>query len=145
MNFSNNDLRLHRPSEIAHVTSCEVLCPNLDVAVREEGKNVIKCDAQDKKIISIDIDKDKMSKREHIPMWNLIGDFCDICSVDKNDLEYTEKVEHRIHTTTDIPMKQPDGRIPPNIIPEVKKTVENWMKAGAIQERESLAYPSRMV
>ena len=144
MNFSNCDLNLNKPTQIAQVTTCEVLCPNIDVTATDEGGVLISIDNQDQQNAMLDFDKSKMTKREQRQINKLFSDYNDIFSVDRNDLGYTERVEHHIHTTTDIPVKQPDRRIPPNIIPEVKKTIEDWLKSGVIQESES-PYASQMV
>ena len=43
-----------------------------------------------------------------------------------------------------IPVKQPDRRIPPQVLPEVRKLLNDWMKAGIITDSDS-PYASQMV
>ena len=46
-------------------------------------------------------------------------------------------IEHDIITTDEIPIKQPDRRIPPQLQPEVRKHLQKWLKQGIIRESTS--------
>ena len=50
----------------------------------------------------------KMTKSDDEKLRNLFHEYSDVLSKDKNDIGFTDAVEHRIHTTSDIPVKQPD-------------------------------------
>ena len=56
----------------------------------------------------------------------------------------TDAFEHRKHTTSDISVKQPDRRVPPQVISEVRKLLQDWIDDGIITESES-PYASQVV
>ena len=86
----------------------------------------------------------KMTKSDDEKLRNLFQEYSDIFSKDKNDIGFTDAVEHRIHTTSDIPVKQRDRRVPPQVISEVRKLLQDWIDDGIITESES-PYASQMV
>ena len=53
-------------------------------------------------------------------------------------------VKHRIITTDNIPVRLPDSRIPPKILPEIKKVLQEWLRKGIIKESSS-PYTVQMV
>ena len=85
-----------------------------------------------------------VTKLERQQLYLLFKQFQNVFSNDHNDLGYTDLVEHHIRTTDDIPVRHPGRTVPPNIIPEVKKILQDWLKYGVITESES-PYASQMV
>jgi len=75
---------------------------------------------------------------------NLFHEHSDVFSKDKNNIGFTNAVEHRIHTTSDIRVKQPEKRVPSEIISEVRKLLQDWIDSGIITESEC-PYASQMV
>ncbi len=144
MNFSSRDVNLIQPTEIAQVTTCEVMSPDLDVVLSEEGEVTVNIKHTVNASHGMDFNDNTLSKKEQQRFNQLFDEYADVFSKDSNDIGYTDRVEHHIKTTTDVPIKQVDRRIPPNIIPEVKKTLEAWLKAGVIQESNG-PYASQMV
>ena len=92
----------------------------------------------------MDLNISNLTRKEQHKFSGLFEQYADVFSKDNNDIGYTDQVEHYIKTTTDVPIKQADRRIPPNVIPEVKQTLEAWMKGGVIQESNG-PYASQMV
>ena len=153
MNLSDTAVTLHKPIRIADICDCDVMMPNIDISMTEEGHAIV--DIQKPDVVlshhswqnmtyHVNIGDIKMTKSDDEKLRNLFHDYSDIFSKDKNDLGFTDAVEHRIHTTSDIPVKQPDRRIPPQIIPEVRKLLQDWIKAEIITDSES-PYASQMV
>ena len=60
-----------------------------------------------------------------------------IFSTGEDDIGCTDVIEHDIITTDEIPIKQPDRRIPPQLQPEVRKHLQKWLKQGVIRESTS--------
>ena len=60
-----------------------------------------------------------------------------IFSRSEDDIGCTSVIEHDILTTDEVPVKQPDRRIPPQLQPEVRKHLQKWMKQGVIRESTS--------
>ena len=152
MNFSDDDVVLHKSIKLAKVSDCQILTPKLTVQM-EEG--VAKVDVERTDVLpsttswdslpyKLNIGDIKTSRTEDKELRQLFSGYSDIFSKDRNDLGFTDKVEHRIKTTTDVPVKQPDRRIPPQVLSEVKIMLEDWLKSGIITESDS-PYASQMV
>ena len=62
----------------------------------------------------------------------IIRDNMTIFSKNDEDIGCTNVIEHDIITTDEIPIKQPDRRIPPQLQPEVRKHLQKWFKQGII-------------
>ncbi|KAL0147914.1 hypothetical protein M9458_056791, partial [Cirrhinus mrigala] len=75
---------------------------------------------------------------------DLLMQFSDVFALEDEDLGFTEKVQHEIHVTDDIPVKQPYRRIPPTQYKEVREHITKLLKKGVIQESTS-AYASPIV
>lgn len=65
-------------------------------------------------------------------------------ATEDEDLGYTDKVQHEIHLTDDIPVTQAYRRIPPTQYSEVREHIGKLLKMGVIQEISS-AYASPIV
>lgn len=50
----------------------------------------------------------------------LLKGYQDVFSQEDGDVGCTSAVKHRIRLADDIPVKQPDRRVPPLIVPEVE-------------------------
>ena len=153
MNLSDTVVTLQKPTRIAEICTCDVMKPNIDKSMTEEGRFVV--DIQKPYVVlshhswqnlpyPVNIGDIKMTKSDHEKLRNLFQEYSDIFSKDKNDIGFTDAVEHRIHTTSDIPVKQRDRRVPPQVISEIRKLLQYWINDGIITESES-PYASQMV
>ena len=67
----------------------------------------------------------------------IIRDNKTIFSKNDEDIGYTNVIEHDMITTDEIPIKQPDRRILPQLQPEVRKHLQKWLKQVIIRESTS--------
>ncbi|XP_056609057.1 uncharacterized protein LOC130426352 [Triplophysa dalaica] len=81
---------------------------------------------------------------EQIQLKTILDKYSSVFAVNDDDLGYTDKVQHEIHLTNDIPVNQPYRRIPPNQYQEVREHISKLLKKGVIQESVS-AYASPVV
>jgi hypothetical protein len=152
MNLSNKTITLFKPLQIANICKCEVITPDVEIVYNEEGKAMINVqqpqlqpdDSWRNLPFEVDIGNIRTTKQEDQVLRQLFHSYTDVFSKDKNDLGFTDKVKHRIVTTSDIPVKLPDRRIPPQAMTEVKKLLKDWLKSGVIKESDS-PYASQMV
>ncbi len=75
---------------------------------------------------------------------DLLMQFPDVFALVDEDLGFTDKVQHEIHVTDDVPVTQPYRRIPPTQYKEVREHISKLLKKGVIQESTS-AYASPIV
>ena len=131
----------------------EELRPEPDITVEEidnsTSVNVSYCQQSLNNIVGFDslpfqvnIGDICMTEKERNQILNLLNQ--NVFSQHSNDLGNTSLVEHRIRTTDDIPIAIPDRSVPYHIVPEVKKVISNWLKAGVIEPSDS-PYASQMV
>ena len=154
-NCSSQDIWLHKPTRLATLSVANEIVPESDVAVESQSdgslSGVISNQNSSHLINSFDsfpfqlnVGNVDMTKLERQQLYLLFKQFQNVFSNAHNDLGYTYLVEHHIRTTDDIPVRHPDRTVPPNIIPEVKKILQDWLKSGVIIESES-PYASQMV
>ena len=153
MNFSDVDIILHKPLKVGNICTCEIVTPDLDITLDEEGEAVIDYHKPDPVLgqrgwhnlpFSVEMGDIRTNKSENRELCNLFHRYSNIFSRDKNDLGFTDKVVHHIKTTDDVPVKQRDRRIPPQAVSEVRNMLTDWIKAGIIKESDS-PYASQMV
>lgn len=77
-------------------------------------------------------------------LGSLIEKYSAVFASDDEDLGYTDKVQHEIHLTDEVPVTQPYRRIPPTQYREVREHIARLLKKGVIQESAS-AYASPIV
>lgn len=148
-NYNNKDITLPRSTRIAQISACDLIKPDVKVQLNSEGNEAtVDFDTPQKSdedpVKEIPIGDESMSKKDRATIQNLFQKYTDVFSKSEYDLGFTDVVEHRIITEDNIPIKQPDRRVPPNQIPEVKKILDEWLKIGVIQESCS-PYASQMV
>lgn len=151
-NCSSSDIVLKKPTRIGKISICDVMTSEVDIKLNDQGEAIIETisnsptnlswkDLPFKAKLGEDID---LTQKEDLELRKLFHDYVDVFSRDANDIGFTDKVSHRIVTTDDIPIKHPDRRIPPNLIPEVKKVLNDWLVTGVIKESSS-PFASQMV
>ena len=152
-NMGSKDIWLRKATKIGKLYSAMVLQQDSDITVEQDGKciNVTSQQQCNPSVVNYDslpfqvnMGDIKMTEKERKVILSLFIEFQDVFSKHPNDLGQTSLVEHRINTSDEIPITRPDRRVPPNIIPEVKHVLENWLKEGVIEPSDS-PYASQMV
>ena len=82
-------------------------------------------------------DLSEFTQEQKDRLMQIIRDNKTIFSKNDEDIGCTNMIEHDIITTDEIPIKQPDRRIPPQLQPEVRKHLQKWLKQGIIRESTS--------
>lgn len=67
----------------------------------------------------------------------LLEKYSFVFATEDEDLGYTDKVQHEIHLTDDIPVTKPCRRIPPTQYSEVRENIGKLLKKGVIREGTS--------
>ena len=75
-----------------------------------------------------------LTEEEHGQLRSALQEYCNTFSNSDDDLGFCTKIQHRIRTTDDIPVKVPHRRILPNQWPEVRDYLEKSLKLGIIQK-----------
>jgi len=110
MNLSDDDIVLHKSTKLANVSDCQILAPNLTVRM-EEGEAKVDLEMTDMQPLTtnwdslpykLNIGDIKTSRTEDKELRQLFSGYADVFSKDRNDLGFTDKVEHHIKTTTDV-------------------------------------------
>ena len=155
-NDTKQDIILQNKVRIAKLCASEEMQPNYDIklAHSDDGSTQAIVTTSETYLpreqswgnlpFKLDIDHSRIPSDENSKLSNLFHAFTDVFSHHDEDLGYTNMVEHRIQTTDDLPIKQPDRRVPPMQVPEVKKILNSWLKQGIIEESTS-PYASQMV
>ena len=155
-NFSSNDILLKRPMKIAKISICSVLSKNLNIDLTTDFQGIDEVvvslneiqhtsvpETVDNLPFHVDLGA-SLSPSEKKQVLEVLHRYSNIFSHHDADLGFTDTVEHKITTTDDIPVKQPDRRVPPQLVPEVKNILEKWLDAGIIKESNS-PFASQMV
>ena len=80
------------------------------------------------------------------PSWfiNIIYDHPEVFSLHDEDLGFCDKIKHTIPMTLDRPVYLPHCTIPPQLLGEVHKCFETWLRQGIIRPSQS-PYASQVV
>ena len=155
MNLSQQAYTFHHTQKIAEVSLREVELPVIDINLHQvsdlgsvvEGQVsqvTVAGDSEDEKWIStVDVDE-SLSSSERSRVLSLIRDFHDVFSKSDRDLGHCTIGKHSITTEDNVAVKLPDRRIAPQMVPEVKKILQNWLQDGIIKESNS-PYASQLV
>ena len=84
------------------------------------------------------------SSDEQAKLAVLLAQYVDVFAFSYEDLGYTDKVQHEIHSVDDVPVTQPYRRVPPTQYQEVREHITQLLKKGVIKESTS-AYTSPIV
>ena len=138
-NPSSSDIIIDNPSRIAQISIFEQLIPELQ---EEHPGNKLR--SLDDLPFKVNLGNIKLNTSQNIQLVNLLHRYQNIFSQHDNDVGSTDLVEHRIQTEDEIPIKQPDRRIPPNMKKDVRDILQNWLNAGIIKYSDS-PYASQIV
>ena len=149
-NFSSNDIVFKTRTRVGKLSAGTVLTKELSVKVQADEDGVqevvvaVDQSTQMKKDqtwenlpFKVDLGNITLSEEDNSKILQMFWKYSHIFSHSDTDLGFTDTVEHRIYTEDEIPIKQPDRRIPTNLLPEVKKILDNWMEMGIIKESDS--------
>ena len=75
---------------------------------------------------------------------NIIYDHPEVFSLHDEDLGFCNKIKHTIPTTSDRPVYLPHHTIPPQLLGEVHKCLDTWLRQGIIRPSQS-PYASQVV
>ena len=139
-----------KPTPIADICPCDIITPKLNI---EEGNAVVDIKNPDTppnntswESLPFEINIGNVRTNELVDreLRNLFHNYSDVFFRNHNEHGYADQVEHIIHTTSDVPFRQPDRRVPPQIVSEVQKLLTAWFTRGIIRENNS-PYASQMV
>ena len=150
-NYTGMPVTLQRRGRIAEMHAAEVCQPEADLRIRYEKEEnntwklcLGKSTAEYEHLSLIDIEDVELSTGEKSDLWKLLKKHRNVFSRNDDDLGYTDIIKHRIFTTDEIPVKQHDRRIPPQLQPEVREELQKWLDSGVIVESTS-PYASQIV
>lgn len=143
MNFSKKPIVLQQSIRLASLSSCEVHTKNMSIVVNND-EIIIECEAQGS---SEDLpedwweqvyyNKDRLSEEKVEMVQTFLKNQRHVFSVKRDEFGFCTIVEHRIELSDGTPIRLPDRRIPHNLIDEVRRQIEDWLKAGVIRESSS--------
>ena len=134
MNLSQQANTFHHTQKIAEVSLGEVELPDIDIKLNQMSDLGSVVEGQ----VTV------LSSSERSRVLSLIRDFHDVFSKSDRDLGHCTIGKHSITTEDNVPVKLPDRRIAPQMVPEVKKILQNWLQDGIIKESNS-PYASQLV
>ena len=111
LNCTQNDITLAKPTRVAKITTCEVLTPEIDVKMNQNGDAVINSELHpmdqtwSNLPFKVNMGKVHMSQDENDALCNLFPEYADDLSLHGNDLGFTDTAKHQITTRDDIPIK----------------------------------------
>jgi hypothetical protein len=152
-NTSDKDIVLKRPMRIASVSLAAEVEREIDIQPSQDGTQLTVSYTNECRVQTSDFDNlpfrtnigdVPMMDSERKQLVTLFTRFQSVFSQTKNDVGHTDLVQHTINTSDNVPVKQPDRAVPPNLVPDVKKILQNWLKSGVIRESES-PFASQMV
>lgn len=125
-NFSGKDIKLKPRTMIGHTLNI--------YALNEEFKTKPRQDCRETGDIWDRIESGCLSTQKEHHLKELLLEYEDVFSRGEDDIGFCDKVEHRIPTLDNVPVKIPHRRIPPNQWAEVRDYLKNALKNGIIRE-----------
>ena len=86
----------------------------------------------------------EMTYEEQSQFINIIYDHPEVFSLHDEDLGFCDKIKHTILMTSDRPVYLPHHTIPPQLLGEVYKCLDTWLRRGIIRPSQS-PYASQVV
>ena len=150
-NYSKTDRIWKQAHKVAKLSPCAVMNQEIQISCRSESEIVIAA-GQDCTTTTSNtedwVDKIKTNKNfdenSQAEIFDLLQQYHDVFSKSEDDVGCTDMIEHRIKLTDETPVRQPDRRIPPALVPEVKKILNDWLHQGIIRDSDS-PYASQIV
>ena len=85
-----------------------------------------------------------MTDEQQSQFINIIYDHPEVFSLHDEDLGFCNKIKHTIPTTLDRPVYLLHHTIPPQLLGEVHKCLDTWLRQGIIRPSQS-PYTSQVV
>ena len=149
-NYSSQDIQLTKSTVIAKISAGQELSPELHSDFNQEHQEVVialqkdETDTAAKLPFDVQLDDTELTQDQKDQVIQLLVRYQDVFSLNDDDIGHCDLLEHRIHLTDDIPIKQPDRRVTPQLVPEIKRQLQAWLRDGVIQQSTS-PYASQMV
>ena len=86
----------------------------------------------------------EMTPEQQSQFINIIYDHPEVFSLHDEDLGFCDKIKHTIPMTSDRPVYLPHCTIPPQLLGEVHKCLDTWLRLGIIRPSQS-PYASQVV
>ena len=86
----------------------------------------------------------EMTHEQQSQFINIIYDHPEVFSLHDEDLGFCDKIKHTILTTSDRPVYLPHHTIPPQLLGQVCKCLDTWLRQGIIRPSQS-PYTSQVV
>ena len=139
-NFSDSDVYVQPRTSVGVVS---LACPQSNVELREvsvceviaQEKNSVSS-VKDQIISKMDIGE-SISNSQRKAFEDLVVKHSSTFSLSDYDIGYCDRVQHRIITIDDIPVKVPHRRVPPHQWPEVREYLTSALDRGIIRESSS--------
>lgn len=147
-NYSSSDISVNKSQILAKISAGEEILPDLHCNPEQEDDVVIDIKPQgetsSKLPFEVDFADSDLTLNQQAQVVDRLLSFQDVFSVDDDDLGYCDLVEHQIRLSNEVPVKQPDRRVPPQLVPEVQDQLKKWLRDGIITKSTS-PYASQMV
>ena len=78
-----------------------------------------------------------MTHEQHSQFINIIYDHPEVFSLHDEDLGFCDKIKHTIPMMSDRPVYLPHHTIPPQLLGEVHKCLDTWLRQGFIRPSQS--------
>ena len=154
LDLSSKCHTFHQSHKIAELHLGDVVLPDIEVAVTSKADSdgvKLECqinqtvvqDVDDSWIKELDIDS-SLSPKQRSDVIALLQQYSDVFRKCDGDLGCCTIGMHTISTEDDIPVKLPDRRISPLLVPEVQKILKTWLHDGIIKQSNS-PYASQLV
>ena len=141
-NFSDRDIYLHPKMTIGKLETVE-LEPRIELhfpsANEIRMEEITHNDSTDEVVADLlsRMDISDINEEQQSCVRRLISKHCGIFSRSEDDIGYCDRVEHRIRTTNEVPIKVPHRKIPPNHWGEVREYLEKCLDNGVIRPSSS--------
>ena len=146
-NMTASDITLHKGEKIAQVQTANKmpktnLCPStLEALDEEQGitrKPLTRAKRQAKLLKELNLEAlDEWPEELTQCACDLIQEYHDVFSLDKNELGCTNTVEHKIEIDDSKPFKECFRCIPPLLLHEARQHINEMLEAGAIRPSNS--------
>ena len=146
-NMTASNITIHKGAKVAWVQTANKmpkwsLCPGTLEALDEEQditrKPLTRAERQAKVLKELNLEAlDEWPEELAQCAWDLIQEYHDVFSLDKNELGCTNSVNHKIKINDSEPFKEHFRCIPLLLLDEVRQHIDEMLEAGAIRPSNS--------
>ena len=149
VNQTSKIVRIQSPVHVAKAFGCSVVPPEILFTEESDGFAVSvnehsSVNVDNSWIDKVHINEEELSDSQVQEVKDLLARYPDAFSKTIEEIGYSNVVEHKIETVDNVPIQLSDRVVPPKLMPEVKKQLQDWLDKGIIRESES-NYASQMV